>query len=462
MTVSFCDFVQKLTYQDLPEDVRWIMQRSLLDTIGVAAVGSRTKISTITQQIAMEHMAAGGADENPKSRMIFDGRVVSPTGAAMNGGFAIDSIDAHDGNSAVKGHAGSGVFPAVVAVADDLRRRGAALSGQDFITALAVGYEIAYRVGHVQHATCDDYHTSGAWTAVGAAAACGRLLGLDNEQLRHAVGIAEYHGPRSQMMRCIDHPTMLRDGVGWGSPAGVSAAYMAKLGFTGAPAITIEGEDDITQSFWSDLGDTRLGDTSLGNGWRIRETHYKKYPVCRWAHPAIDLADTLMIEHNLESGDIDHARITTFHNATRLAGHDPQTLDELTYGLAFPLAIMICKRRIGAVEVSDSILDDAEVRRMSVATEIVESKEYTEKSIATRWADVTLYLKDGRILQSEPATPRGDPENPLSDEEIHAKYHMLADPIIGEHRANDIEAMVPHVSDQGFELGALFDLILKD
>ncbi len=223
------------------------MKRSLLDTIGVAAVGSTTSISSITRQFVTEHMPAGL--HGPSSRLLLDGRVVSPVGAAMAGAFMIDSIDAHDGNSAVKGHAGSGVLPAVLAIVDHQRIAGKKMSGQALITALAIGYEIAYRSGLAMHATCADYHTSGAWTAVGVAAAGGKLLGLDNDNLRHAIGIAEYNGPRSQMMRCIDYPSMVRDGVGWGSPTGVSAVYMAQMGFTGVPAITVEGEDESTCRF---------------------------------------------------------------------------------------------------------------------------------------------------------------------------------------------------------------------
>jgi 2-methylcitrate dehydratase PrpD len=111
------------------------------------------------------------------------------------------------------------------------------------------------------HGTVPDYHTSGAWNAVGVASATARMIGLDGKGIQHAAGIAEYHGPRSQMMRCIDFPTMLRDGVGWGAPTGVAAAYMAQMGFTGAPAITAESEE--AQPWWDDLG----------SRWEVMETH---------------------------------------------------------------------------------------------------------------------------------------------------------------------------------------------
>ncbi len=445
MALLASDFIHDLRYEDIPAEVLWVMRRSLLDTLGVAALGSSTRLGGIVREFATSHMAAG--KNGPAARLLFSGETLSPMGAAMAGAFAIDSIDAHDGYSKVKGHAGSGVLPAVLAVADDLRRQGKPVSGRDLLVALTIAYEVSYRSGLCMHGTVPDYHTSGAWTAVGAAAAAARLLGLDTEQIRHALGIAEYHGPRSQMMRCIDHPTMVRDGVGWGSPAGVSAAYMAQLGFTGAPAITTEGADALP--YWSDLG-TR---------WEVSNTHYKAYPVCRWAHPAIDAVQDLMREHKIGSKDIQRARIKTFHYATRLAGHAPKSVDELTYALAFPFAIMAVHGEIGPQQLREEILHDAEVQRISLATELVDDPHYTAISIDKRWADVTLYLSDGREIQSEPRTPRGDPDNPLSDAEISHKFHLLADGIIGTPRALQIEQQVALVERSDFDLDALMQLV---
>ncbi|MCK5276815.1 MAG: MmgE/PrpD family protein, partial [Alphaproteobacteria bacterium] len=291
---------------------------------------------------------------------------------------------------------------------------------------LAIGYEVAYRAGLALHGTAADYHTSGAWTAVGLAAAAGRMLGLDGERIRHAAGIAEYHGPRSPMMRCIDHPTMLRDGVGWGAPTGVSAAYMAELGFTGAPALTVEGGD--AAPWWGDLGER----------WEIMETHYKFFPVCRWAHPAIDGALALMEEHGLKAADVARVRIDTFHNATRLAGHEPKTLDEVSYGIAFPVAMAIVRGRIGLDELSPDVLKDSEVQRISRAVELVDDDHLTEISVGKRWAGVTLFLRDGREFTSAPRTPRGDPDDPLDETDFAEKYRLLAHPVIGAERAGRI------------------------
>ncbi len=426
MAVAFADFVRGLRHEDIPEDTRRVMRRSFLDTVGVAAVGSTTANSAIARRCA-DALWRSGPDVG-SARMILDGGRVSPAGAAFMGAATIDAIDAHDGSSPARGHAGSAVFPSLLAMVDAQAQLGRCLDGPALLTLLAIGYETSYRAGLTQHATCADYHTSGAWTAVGVAAMAARILDANADILRHAVGIAEYHGPRSQMMRCIDHPTMLRDGVAWGAPSGVTAAYLASMGFTGAPAITIEGE--AAAPFWSDLG----------AAWRIVEhTHYKRYPVCRWAHPAIDAVRELMAENGLTSKDLAKVLIRTFHYATRLAGRDPRTLDEMTYAIIYPVATMAARGRIGVDELRPDVLEDPEIRRVAALTDLVETDHYTKISIGKRWADVVLTTTDGRVLQSGPRTPKGDPDDPLSDAEVSEKIHAFADPVLGGENALEIE-----------------------
>jgi 2-methylcitrate dehydratase PrpD len=149
------DFAAGLTYKDLPEDVLWILRRSLLDTLGVAVIGSQSEMAKIGTATAK---AMFGATTISSARCLFDGNLVSAGGAAMAGAMTIDSVDAHDGTSPCKGHAGSAIFPSLFALADGCR-----MTGKDLATYLALAYEVSYRAGLTLHDICSDYHTSGAW-----------------------------------------------------------------------------------------------------------------------------------------------------------------------------------------------------------------------------------------------------------------------------------------------------------
>ena len=183
-------FIHDLVFTDLPEAVVTGAERRLIDLLGVAAAGIQTNLAAIARRFAAGQMAAGERG----ARMLFDGRRVSPAGAAYAGASTIDSFDAHDGHALTKGHAGAAVLPALLAIAE----AEGGLDGRGFLTSFVLGYEIATRAGIALHGSVPDYHTSGAWNALGCAAVAARQLGLGAAATRHALGIAEYHGPRSQ------------------------------------------------------------------------------------------------------------------------------------------------------------------------------------------------------------------------------------------------------------------------
>lgn len=248
-------FIHEFRLDDAPPEVARHAKRFLLDLIGVAAAGSRLDASRILRRTALTLFSTGQGG----SRFLFDGRAASPAGAALANAGTIDSFDAHDGHPLTKGHAGCGALAGLLAFGDCSR----AGTGAAALADLIVAYEVALRAGIAMHRTVADYHTSGAWVALGVAALGARSMRLGRQATREALGIAEYHGPRSQMMRCIDHPTMVKDGSGWGAMAGVAAACLAREGFTGAPAITVEGE--AVEEYWRDLGQR----------WRIAEQYMK-------------------------------------------------------------------------------------------------------------------------------------------------------------------------------------------
>jgi 2-methylcitrate dehydratase PrpD len=262
------------------------------------------------------------------------------------------------------------------------------------------------------------------------------LLGLDRIQTLHALGIAEYHGPRSQMMRVIDHPTMLKDGSGWGAMVGVSAAYLAADGFTGAPAVTVT--DPALTPIWSDLG----------TSWIIDDQYFKPYPICRWAQPAVEAALSLLAAHPVEPEQIAEVQVHTLHEAARLTTALPATTEEAQYSLPFPVAAALWRGRLTAVEVTEA-LDDAKIRDLSTRVTIVEDDRHNAAFPGRRYGRVTVVMNDGRRHVSADHEPRGEPESPLGDGELLAKFHALADPVLGERRAIEFATLVDDLDRPG-------------
>jgi 2-methylcitrate dehydratase PrpD len=408
-------FQRHLDFDDLPRDVVLEATRCLVDLIGVAAAGR----TTLNASIVAGHVAETYGAGRHAARMLFDGRLVSPAGAAMAGAAAIDSLDAHDGHRLAKGHAGVVILPVLLAALDAY----GPTSGKALLTRLVIGYEVATRCAIALHATTPDYHSSGAWNALGAATVLARPLGLSSAQLREALGIAEYYGPRSQMMRCIDFPTMVKDGATYGAQIGFTAAQLAARGFTGAPALTIEAP--AVGAIWSDLG----------RRWAMTEQYLKPWPVCRWAQPAIAAAQALYPQ--IGSARIEQAEIATFHQAARLATKAPQTTEQAQYSLPFPVAAMLIDGQLTAASVTHK-LGDPTILALAARIGVVEADACNAAFPERRLARLSLHLSDGRRLETGFVAPPGDPEDRLDRDAVDAKFIALTHEVLSAGRRDEL------------------------
>lgn len=435
------EFLYHTNWGDLPAPARQMAQTCVYDLLGVAAGSIVTDASLIIRDHAAAHFGPG--HNATPARLLFDGRPCSPVGAALAGALSIDSLDGHDGYRPAKGHVGVAVLPAILAIADT---QDTSINGQEFLNLIVLGYELASRMAVAQHSTTSDYHASGSWNGVACAALGARMLELDHNQAREAMGIAEYHGPRSQMMRCIDHPTMVKDSSGWGAMGGVSAAYLAQAGFTGAPALIVE--DPQTDSIWQDLG----------SNWLICEQDIKPYPVCRWAHAAIAAVEALQQEHAINHQTIERIEIFTFHEGYRLNHPRPATSEQAQYSLPFPVAAMLAKGKVGAHEVTTG-LNDPDILRLADRVEMIDTAKYNDQFPAHRLAHAAITLSDGTRFESRTTPAIGSPETPLSDDQLEAKFHDLADPVLGPDHAAAVQQCVEALAGND-PVSSLLDTIL--
>jgi len=230
--------------------------------------------------------------------------------------------------------------------------------------------------------------------------------------------------------------------------AGVSAAYLAADGFTGAPAVTVEAPE--VADIWA----------NLGKRWFILEQYFKPFPVCRWAQPAVRAALDLRKRHGLSSRDIDRIEVTTFHESLRLATRAPQSTEAAQYSTSFPVAVAIARGKVDPEDISGAALHDKDVLRLSRDMRISESDAFNSAFPVRRFSQVTLHLHGGGQVTSEPTEASGDPENPAPDAEVRAKFHAYATSVLGAERAGQIEASVDDLG--AVPLSRLTDLILSD
>jgi 2-methylcitrate dehydratase PrpD len=413
-------WVINLQSGDLPPTVCGQLKRAILDGLGTAFAGTQTRTARIAAQFAAEMSKAGPAT------VLATGARLAVAPAVLANTVAANALDIDDGYRLVKGHPGAFLITPAIAAAQE---RGA----DHLLTAIAAGYEIALRAGIATHRFYSHYHASGSWGALGTAACLGKILGLDVERLRWAFGLAEYHAPISPIERCLGTPAMTKDGIAWGAFAGACAASLAEKGFTGNPSLL---DDPRNEDLLADLG----------QNWRLLDLYFKPYPCCRWAQPAVDGALLLKREHGLASADVRKLIVHTFREATQLQMTPPATTEEAQYSLTWPIAAALVHGEVGPRQVVDEALNDPAMRAAVEKIEAQVGEEIQARFPAEALSWVEIETTDGRRLRGSLMSARGDPQSPLSDAELEAKFLRLVEPVLGR-RAVAIRDAVSRLED---------------
>lgn len=302
-----------------------------------------------------------------------------------------------------------------------------AASGDEFLTALVIGYEIAIRAGLILHPLYGFYHGTGAWAPVGAAAAAARLLGCTPAQTWHALGIAEFHAPMTPEMRSVDNPSMLKDGIGWAGTVGLAAAQLASHGFSGIPSL-----------FDADLEAALPVTEGLGRDYLCLGLYFKPYACCRWAQPAVEGALAAVQELVVTHAEVARVQVHTFAAATHLRCVEPESTEEAQFSLPWPVACALVDGEVGPDQVLEDRLRDPVLRRMAGRVEMIVDPALEQAFPERALAWVTVESADGRRAHSGVLAARGDADAPLSDGELGQKFTRLAAPVLGRETADEI------------------------
>ena len=406
MSDALIHFIRELRWADVPPSVQRRAGFLLADHAAAVVAGRAAPASRIAAGHASEVHPGGDA------AALLDGRRLGVLGAAWSNGVLANALDMDDGHRITKGHPGAIVIPAALAAA---QLADAPL--ERFLAAVVVGYEVAIRAGMALHARDAAYHASGAWGAIGAAAAASSLLELPGDAVRHAIGLAEYHAPIARIMRSVADPAMTKDACGHGAWLGVSSTLLARRGFTALPAEFLSGP---------------AGDP--GGEWRLPEIYVKEHPCCRWSQPAIRAA--LTVRHDVTPPDrIERVRIRTFTAAGALSTRIPTTTEDAQYSLVWPVATAIARGGFGVDDVLGPF-GDADVAELArkVVVEIDPGMDaaFPERRLSA----VELELGSGRRVASGPLEARGECDDPGWEDLIAAKVARLVgppEPRLGEH-----------------------------
>jgi 2-methylcitrate dehydratase PrpD len=435
-------FIADAEWSSLPQAVKEKASLCLIDDLGAVLAGLAAPVSRIGAEYAAAQMSG------QQATVVATGALASASGAAFANGCAANAVDIDDCGIYTWGHPGAALLPAALAVAEAEHR-----SGAELLTALVVGYEVAFRAARCFHHHHRVYRACASWGAVACAAAASHLMHLPLAQIRHALGVAEYFSPYVPMMRGVAEPSMVKHGIGWGAMTGVAAADLASRGFTGVSSIM---QDDVYAPWLADIGQAYL----LPHG-----ITWKEYSCCAWAHPALLATSEILAEHEFVADDVERVVVTTFEEAWSLGGRVPRSSEEAQFSVAWPVAALIADGEVGPEQVVGRI-HDAAVRDLAARVEVVESPELTQLYQLAEAGDpegksaavVAIDLSDGRRLVSRLADHILYPESPWGWEEVVRKFHWVTRGALAPGDADRIVSFVRELPNE-VDAGALAALL---
>ena len=339
-TAALADFAAGLRFSDIPAPVLRRAEDLFLDWFASALAGKGARpVETIARFIRSQGPASG------PSQILIDRSSSSPLVAAVANAAASHFAEQDDVHNGSVFHPAAVVFPPALAVAQAI---GA--SGADLLAASVVGYEVGIRVGEfLGRSHYRIFHTTGTAGSVAAAAAVGHLLKLTPEQMRHAFGSAGTQAAGLwEFLRTAADSKQLHTAHAAGT--GLTAAYLAKDGFTGAKAI-FDGPQGMAAGMSTDSDPARLAD-GLGTRWTLAETSFKYHASCRHTHPAADALQALMRAHDLKPEQIAKVVTQVHQGAIDVLGPvvDPQTVHQGKFSMGTVLGLVAVKGFAGLTE----------------------------------------------------------------------------------------------------------------
>jgi 2-methylcitrate dehydratase PrpD len=421
-THELVSFVCRLAPEELSEQVLGHACHIVLDLLGAAVAGARTPMAQAGLRFAHSQFRPGPAS------VIGSPDPLSPSGASWSNGIAASALDIDEGHRLAMGHPAATVVPAGLAIAESVKA-----SGADFLAAVVAGYEVSVRASVARVPTYKDrQYSSGIWGVLGAAAAAGKLLGLDEDGLQSALGTAASHGPFPPAGPDANY-SMAKEVIGWAGMTGCSAALLAEGGFTGPRNVL----DYSGRWNTSDLIEGLGNEAPLA----ILSAYFKPYAVCRWAHAPIDATIRLAKEHDLQPHEVERVIVETFYEGTRLLDYAPETVVAAQFSIPFALALALSYRQLNPAQVSERNLRDPGLLQLARKVEVTVDQELNRLYPTQTAARVTIETSRGRF-QDRVDSPRGSPDNPLTEDELLAKFHVLAAPVVGDHGADRIRDAV--------------------
>jgi len=425
-TEKLAKFCAETTFSQLDFQVVERTKLIISDTIGAILGG-------IVEPEVREFLKfrAGQKSKDRKVKIIGLNKWAEQSDASLIHGIAGTTLEMDEGNQFAKGHPAIHVLPALVSAVQS-RLLPQNISGQEFLNAFAIGYDVGARIGLASQLN-PHMHPHGTWGVIGAASAIGVLLKFGHREHMQLMNIS------SSLTTASSRKTMLQGGTVRNVYAGLSnqmahlAIDLIQSGFTGE----VDGIGSIFGNVVSENLNDNLLLEKLGQRFEVMRNYFKLHACCRFNHAALDCLHDLMRDHqelsNIEQ--ISFIDVESYNLAAELNDPRPQNMLAAKFSVPFALATTLVNKNSQVLSFAGGALKNEKTMALSNKVSVKEISSMTEMLPEFRPAKVTIGMKSGKVFRHSVKTNKGDWQSPYSADELENKFHSLANRSLSQKKS---------------------------
>ena len=417
---KFANFIEKSTDIEIPDSTLHSAKLIVADCLG-AIVGGMAEPEI--------RMLAESNGEN-LFEILDNNKKATDESISFLFGTAGTVLEMDEGHQFAKGHPGMHVFPALLAAA---RNKGC--SGEEFLRAFIIGYDVGARIGLASNLN-PKMHPHGTWGGLGAAAG---LAVLNKMNARDA---SEYLNIVSSLTLATSRKTMLEGATVRNSYTGVSnkmahvGLMLLKAGFT--------GEHDGIKSIFHGVASNKFDDKSavelLGKRFEVSRNYFKLHACCRYNHAALDALWKIIEQHSevKSINEIKKIEVQSYNLAAELSDQNPRNVLACKFSIPFAISTTLVNLDSGVLSFTEIMRTNKNIQNLCQKVTIVEDTTMTEKTPDLRPADVHVLMENGSTFKAQVTTNRGDWQDPYSEEELKQKFISLTTRLWSQKKALNV------------------------
>lgn len=419
----------------IPAEVRTRAREIILDWLGNAIGGSNLESTEMVKKALL-------SDGCPGSVTVMGGGYGPADKAAFVNAASSHGLEMDDSNTQACGHPAVAIIPATLAAAEE-----AGASGWDFITAVIWGYDAMVRVGRAVNQDNHferGFHPTATVGIFGGTTAVSMIKKFSAEQLKNALGIAG--GFSAGNLECYADGTLTkRLNPGHASMAAITATKLAAAGYRG-PRWIFEGKCGFLHAYSDDVNPEQMLKNLDYSEYGLMYTAFKPYASCKYTHAPIDCTIKIMKNNGIQAEEIEKISVDVVSMAVRAVvepreiKYNPPVVGAAQFSLPYSVAVAALYGQASVDQFQPELLTDPAVKAMMNRVEM-EHTGAMDKYLPYVFASaVVIETKDGQKYEDLTTYTKGDPENPMSSEELKNKFFSLACRSISKEKAEQIYA----------------------